>query len=389
MGMRRLDQQRKDKTVNPVSPKATIKAKPEDSLTIQVELITPLFGGGVKAGVVDGKHWLRASEIKAGMRFWWRVLFGRGAATPEAMWTAEGLLFGRPAKYRNEDGGQMGGAGIFTLEVAAEEVRASLDAKNYAKPNTPESVAYFAAAVAPIKTLLGPGDGKLVGKLHIRWREKANDQGRHQVLKSLAAFLAFGGVGSRTRKGAGALAPFGLEDAIRLKHYPVRGFSDLDMLKPEKPLGSAVQNPACFFGGHGSVELMQACGNHRTLLCAWKEVRKASRALALQDSPFEPRLPLGLPLSTKKGPKSTKATDRLASPVWGGVTRVWPEWNPKGPAAQRVNAATSVLFLLGDPPAFGPVPVNSRTDLEKIRRLIKSVLESMNFKTAWSISDHE
>ena len=47
-----------------------------DTFSLDVELITPLLGGGVIPKVVDEVCWLRASEVKAGLRFWWRALFG-------------------------------------------------------------------------------------------------------------------------------------------------------------------------------------------------------------------------------------------------------------------------------------------------------------------------
>lgn len=38
------------------------------------ELVTPMYGGGVKSTVVDEKVPTRASSIRGQLRFWWRLL---------------------------------------------------------------------------------------------------------------------------------------------------------------------------------------------------------------------------------------------------------------------------------------------------------------------------
>lgn len=43
-------------------------------ITVCCELITPMYGGGVKAGRVDCKMPIRASALRGQLRFWWRLL---------------------------------------------------------------------------------------------------------------------------------------------------------------------------------------------------------------------------------------------------------------------------------------------------------------------------
>ncbi|MCI5144231.1 MAG: type III-B CRISPR module RAMP protein Cmr1, partial [Candidatus Electrothrix sp. AR3] len=40
----------------------------------QIELITPIFGGGIKAGEPDTKMPVRTSAIRGQLRYWWRFL---------------------------------------------------------------------------------------------------------------------------------------------------------------------------------------------------------------------------------------------------------------------------------------------------------------------------
>ncbi|MEJ2046041.1 MAG: type III-B CRISPR module RAMP protein Cmr1 [Reinekea sp.] len=41
--------------------------------TYECELVTPLYGGGIEAGVIDEEMPIRASSIRGQLRFWWRI----------------------------------------------------------------------------------------------------------------------------------------------------------------------------------------------------------------------------------------------------------------------------------------------------------------------------
>lgn len=53
--------------------------------TRSYKLITPLFGGGVEAGVNDPITPIRASGIRGQLRFWWRAIRGGGYSSIEKM----------------------------------------------------------------------------------------------------------------------------------------------------------------------------------------------------------------------------------------------------------------------------------------------------------------
>ncbi|AKG18397.1 hypothetical protein AAX09_02130 [Moraxella bovoculi] len=42
--------------------------------TLNCELITPMYGGGVESTVVDRHMPIRTSSIRGNLRFWWRLL---------------------------------------------------------------------------------------------------------------------------------------------------------------------------------------------------------------------------------------------------------------------------------------------------------------------------
>src|SRR5262249_34176425 len=55
---------------------------------------TPLFGGGAEVRVNDTSHPIRESGIRGQLRFWWRATRGRRYADPRALWLREEEIFG-------------------------------------------------------------------------------------------------------------------------------------------------------------------------------------------------------------------------------------------------------------------------------------------------------
>lgn len=64
----------------------------KESRSYEIELVTPLFGGGVEPGVCDASLPIRPSSIRGHLRHWWRV--ARGYALGEQMWRREEEVFG-------------------------------------------------------------------------------------------------------------------------------------------------------------------------------------------------------------------------------------------------------------------------------------------------------
>jgi CRISPR/Cas system CMR-associated protein Cmr1 (group 7 of RAMP superfamily) len=54
----------------------------------KIEVITPIFGGGVKAGEPDTQMPIRASAIRGQLRYWWRFL----AKAENKKWSNEDLF---------------------------------------------------------------------------------------------------------------------------------------------------------------------------------------------------------------------------------------------------------------------------------------------------------
>lgn len=59
-----------------------------------IQVITPFFGGGVEAGNIDPAMPIRPSSIRGHLRFWWRATRGAGYANADEMRQREGEIWG-------------------------------------------------------------------------------------------------------------------------------------------------------------------------------------------------------------------------------------------------------------------------------------------------------
>ena len=84
-------------------------------VTVECELITPMYGGGVKAGVVDRNMPIRASALRGQLRFWWRLLNSTSYPNSGALFNAESALWGGISSIGPK-------ASQVTLQVKAEPV---------------------------------------------------------------------------------------------------------------------------------------------------------------------------------------------------------------------------------------------------------------------------
>src|SRR5438477_6686706 len=65
---------------NKLAPPPQVRRGDEERL-YRIELITPLFGGGVEAGENDPTMPIRGTAIRGQLQFWWRATRGAGCDT--------------------------------------------------------------------------------------------------------------------------------------------------------------------------------------------------------------------------------------------------------------------------------------------------------------------
>lgn len=194
--------------------------------TYAVTLVTPLYGGGVQAGVPDKDMPVRVSSIRGQLRFWWRLLNGRGKS-PEQLFIEERALWG--------------GLGDTPEQVTASRVRLKIgqlktlkheQCADYLKDqkkndgsfkSTPKfrgSLSQYVLFSAQGELsddrkeileqpaeLLQPG---ATFKLSVELLHGSTEEFDRILMLALRFWASFGGLGARTRRGLGSIKIHGL-----------------------------------------------------------------------------------------------------------------------------------------------------------------------------------
>jgi len=178
--------------------------------TYACQLVTPLYGGGVKAGRVDERMPVRASAIRGQLRFWWRLLARQryGICDASALREDESAVWGGLGKPPR--------ASRVWLRVEVGDTRDLRleDAANYREgsknPDWPQWNA-GAYALFPAQAQFQDQDQAKLAREGLRWTlrlgldETLTEEQRQRVYEALRWWASFGGVGARTRRGLGAV----------------------------------------------------------------------------------------------------------------------------------------------------------------------------------------
>lgn len=166
------------------------------------ELITPMYGGGVEPGQVDPQMPIRATAIRGQLRFWWRILFG-APADSRSTFEDERNLWGGLALGDGRDESDLKSSAV-RLQISQKPSEARTEDS---KPN----YAYGPASNNPTVQWLSPG---------YRWTIviECPVSLHMQVEQTVRWWATFGGVGSRTRRGFGAIQIDGVSPVTTQEH---------------------------------------------------------------------------------------------------------------------------------------------------------------------------
>jgi CRISPR-associated protein Cmr1 len=159
-----------------------------------IELITPMYGGGAIAGINDPTFPIRPSTVRGQLRFWWRATRGAKFETAEALFKEEEKIWGSTEKPS--------GTIVKVTAPKWEQSRNYIGSRddNYGfRRFGPEAYVLFPAASDTSRhNLVKEG---LVFKVEISFERRFEAD----ILCAVWAWVNFGGIGARTRRGCGAL----------------------------------------------------------------------------------------------------------------------------------------------------------------------------------------
>ena len=185
-----------------------------EQFTLNFKLVTPMYGGGVKAGEPDIDMPVRVSGIRGQLRFWWRLLARQQFQSSDSLRQEEFAVWGGVSASEPLASKvllRVGSAG--SAKTKAWAVYESNGRGGYKGIPTPEKWANAPYALfcaqgkqpgadgAPPSQLIEPG---LSFDLTVGF-ERLSDSQRDLVLESLRWWSQFGGLGARTRRGLGAV----------------------------------------------------------------------------------------------------------------------------------------------------------------------------------------
>ena len=170
-----------------------------ETIELELRLITPMFGGGYKAREVDPLQPIRPAAIRGHLRFWWRATAGARYASVADLHKAETELWGGASTKDNPAFGKV----AIRVEVKDKGQMVGYGSRG----GLPK---YFLFPFRPQKNIPATkGRENVVFTLRLILDTSLSEAQRAEVTTALKAWIAFGGVGARTRRGCGALTVVG------------------------------------------------------------------------------------------------------------------------------------------------------------------------------------
>ena len=174
------------------APPVLLPAKSPPSLrelTLNITVSTPMAGGGVKAGTVDEKRPIRVPSIKGHLRFWWRMM-NRNSPDKDAR---EAKIWGS-----TESPGKVY---VSVSEQPSVHLRYSNNNFDFNRFG-PENYALF--PLLPNRQDPGKNIARenFTFTINLQYPQEFDDD----VRLASSAWIYFGGIGARTRRGCGSLS---------------------------------------------------------------------------------------------------------------------------------------------------------------------------------------
>ncbi|MGG1640436.1 type III-B CRISPR module RAMP protein Cmr1 [Paenibacillus sp. NRS-1782] len=187
---------------------ATIVANLEKSIAqipalhklYDITIVTPMFGGGYLAGKIDTDRLVRTSTVRGQLRFWWRATRGAAFDNVYELRKREAEIFGDTSRPS-------------CIQIRIEQSRAVENVNRRARFPKYSLV----SADEEVKKAQRKSIDYTIGhtfKLHIIYKQPTDDITksinleeiqRTEIAPALWAWINFGGVGARTRRGCGSL----------------------------------------------------------------------------------------------------------------------------------------------------------------------------------------
>ncbi|MBH5320418.1 type III-B CRISPR module RAMP protein Cmr1 [Paenibacillus sp. GSMTC-2017] len=201
--------------------------KKQHSITI----VTPMFGGGTEAGAVDEANPIRSSSVRGNLRFWWRATRGASFESTAELLNREIEIFGdtsNPSPIKiwveaSEDASKFHDAKVPRINPKNNQT-------NYVLNSSLNRYALFPFDDNKPKTRYC---NDLKFNLFIEMPSGMEQLYEKELKPALWAWINFGGVGARTRRGCGSLHCDDFSPGAKTyeKLFPLESVTKVDLLR--------------------------------------------------------------------------------------------------------------------------------------------------------------
>lgn len=160
-----------------------------------IEVVTPIFGGGVRPRELDDVDVIRPASVRGHLRFWWRALNGHRHEAAE-LHDQEGALWGRVG---TEHEGRRS-----AVELRVEVQRAAQSDPRPVNALSPEELYALWPAREEQRSQTPTAERRAPGT-RFRLTLVVPKDREAEVREVVRAWILFGGYGGRTRRGLGSL----------------------------------------------------------------------------------------------------------------------------------------------------------------------------------------
>ncbi|GIW04705.1 MAG: type III-B CRISPR module RAMP protein Cmr1 [Thermomicrobiales bacterium] len=196
--------------IPPVTP-VRLSPSREPLLELDVKVVTPMFGGSDTPGEVDPELPVRGGTVRGHLRFWWRACFGHRYASAEQLFQDESAIWGATS-------GNEGLPAKIDVEVEVRHSGTAYPPEN--EPLSPQQWTrddgYPAYALFPFQRQSSTNQPPKRARRDVAFTlrlwpaahvtgDAERDHLKREASAAVWAWIAFGGIGARTRRGCGTL----------------------------------------------------------------------------------------------------------------------------------------------------------------------------------------
>ncbi len=171
---------------------------------LTLRIVTPTLGGGVTTRHVDKVDFIRVPTLRGHLRFWWRATAADAGSAEE--------LYARESEIWGGTGGHTGSDSPPAVTKSTVRVSVRVPDQPALKDIDGEDVGWTAPGAYALWPARKQRDGTLPAErrrpgLEFQLTLKYPARLDEEIQRTLAAWICFGGYGSRPRRGLGKIAP--------------------------------------------------------------------------------------------------------------------------------------------------------------------------------------